>query len=348
MQFKRSFRHPLYHLLLIRFLVGSAEAFFTGAQENTPEYLPFGAPPYPCRNYLCEYRLQDVIEQIEIRKAHATPYATFTCPHCGFTYNRKGDVPKERQYTGQIHIVEYGWKWEETVTGLLTAGKSPYRIAREFHCDVRTILGFGIERGLLPPEYRINRKEYIPAGLSQEKPDFDAQRSIYRQRWLDMIAANPMIIRNELRLIDSKADQWLHLYDADWLEQNSPKSRKAMPLWTDCDDIYLEKVIGAVNLIRASPGIPKWISLPSTGKNAGIIKPYIRLVSDFLPKTKAFIAVDTETREQWQKRKILWTIQQMRERGEILTVYKVRHAANVEDKERKLDEFILISIQNSE
>ena len=343
-----SFRHPLYHLLLIRFLAGSAADFFTSAQTEPPEYLPFGAPPYPCRNHLCEHNLQDVIERIEIRKAHATPYAAFVCPYCGFTYNRKGNVPKERQYTGQIHIVAYGWKWEETVAELLAAGESPYKLAREVHCDVRTIFSFGAERGLLPQGCHMSRKPYVPVDSPQRISDFDTDRKLYRQRWLEAIAVNPAITRNELRQIDSKADQWLHLHDSDWLEQNSPPSKHRLPSWAGCDEVYLERVENAVKQIRASPGIPRRISVPSIGKKAGIIKPHIRLASDLLPKTKAFVAANAETLEQWQKRKILWTVQQMRGRGELMTVYKVRHAANIEDKERKLDGFILDGINDSE
>ena len=188
LQHRQSFQHPLYHILLMRFLANSAANFFLGAQKQPPEYLPFGAPPYPCRNYLCEHHLKDVIEQIEIRKIHGTPYATFACSYCGFSYNRKGYLPKERQSTGQINIVAYGWKWEETVTALLTAGESPYKIARDCHCDVRTILTFGVDHGLLPPERRMERKPYIPVDSPQEKPDFNDQRTLYRKRWLDAIA----------------------------------------------------------------------------------------------------------------------------------------------------------------
>ena len=347
-QHGQSFRHPLYHLLLMRFLGGSVADFFTAVKEKTPEYLPFGAPPYPCRNYVCEYHLQDVIEHIDVTRLNGEPRATFICPYCGMTYRRKRYTPKEKQYSGQIDIVDYGWKWTERVLIRLTDGESPYKIARSIHCDPRTILDFGVENNLLPPERRIRRKPYIPVDSPQEKIDFGTQRKIYRQRWLDAIAANPAVTRSELRQLDSKADQWLHLHDSDWLEKNSPKSKKARPYWADCDDEYLEKVESAVKQIRDSPGIPRWISITAVGKKAGIIKPNNRLVSDLLPKTKDFVAANIETLEQWQKRKILWAVQQMRGRGEILTVYKVRHAANIADTARKLDEFILECIKNSE
>ena len=194
----------------------------------------------------------------------------------------------------------------------------------------------------------MERKPYVPIGSPQEKSDFDAQRALYRQRWLDAIAANPSITRNELRTLDSKADQWLHLFDADWLEQNSPLSKKARPTWADYDDEYLERVENAINQIRDSPGKPKRISIMSIGKIAGITSPRKRLVSDYLPKTKAFVSENVEILEQWQKRKIRWAVKQMRGRGEVLTVYKVRQAATIEDRERKLDGFIFECINNSE
>ncbi len=162
------------------------------------------------------------------------------------------------------------------------------------------------------------------------------------------MAANPSITRKGLMRLDSRADQWLHLYDADWLEQNSPPSRYGIPTWAYCDDEYLNMVENAVEQIRAFPGGPKHLSITAIGRAAGIAKPNTRLTSDYLPKTKAFVAANVETHEQWQKRKILWAVRKMRDCGELLTVYKVRHAANIEDRERKLDGFIEECILNSE
>ena len=178
---KRGFHNPLYLLLLICFLSGSAEKFFAGSNEYAPEYLPFGAPPYPCRNFFCEYHLQDVIDNIEVIKRKSMPEATFTCPHCGFSYRRKKSTPKEKQYSGHINIVDYGWKWEENVTAMLVERMTPHIIVRGLHCDVRTIIAFAVERGVLPPETRMGRKPYIQIESPQGEPDFDSQRAMYRQ-----------------------------------------------------------------------------------------------------------------------------------------------------------------------
>jgi len=170
----------------------------------------------------------------------------------------------------------------------------------------------------------------------------------YRQRWLALTAKNPVATRTELSLLDSTCHKWLIKNDADWLEFNRPPSKKVAPTWIDSDDEYLQRIVNAINQIRNTPGRPKQITVFSIGKRAGITKPYTRLTSDKLPKTKAFVAANTETFEQWQERKILWAIQQMRERSEILTVNKVRQAACITYKERKFDNFILEHIKNSE
>ena len=57
-------------------------------------------------------------------------------------------------------------------------------------------------------------------------------------------------------------------------------------------------------------------------------------------KSKALIDANAETREDWQRRKLIWAAQEMREHGEVITVYKVRYKARIVDKERKWDEFI--------
>jgi hypothetical protein len=344
-----SMLHPAVHSLFMRFLAGSANEFFSkGAELKIPEYLPFGEPPYPCRNYLCEYHLQDVITEIEVVKIHATPHASFACPYCGFTYRRKGNIPKDKHYSGQIHIESYGFMWEEKVSELLSESVSPYKIARDFYCDVRTILDFAVERKLLPPERLIKRPKYIPADNPQERSNFAAQRELYRTRWLKAIAENPNITRNELRLLDSKAEQWLHLNDADWYEEHSPPSQKHHPKWDDNDDSYAERIENAMNRIRDDPGKPKWISIAAIGKLIGDGKIHRKLASDRFPKSRALIGSRTETLEDWQRRKIIWAVQDMRNRGEIITVFKVRHHATIEDKERKWDEFIAQCIINSE
>jgi hypothetical protein len=343
-----SLRQPVLHILLMRFLAGSTRGFFSNAAElKTPEYLPFGEPPYPCRNYICEYHLQDVITDIEVIHTQKGSYkATFVCPHCGFVYRRKRPIPKEKQYDGQIDVIDYGWLWHNKLKEMLAAQIPIRRIGMALRCDTRTVVRLGIELDYFPPEQYPKLRPYIAKPKSIVP--FDERREVYRNRWLETIVENPGITRNELRMLDSKTNQWLHTNDSNWYEENSPSSHKFLPKWADDDEIYVERIENAMNRIRDAPGRPKQISVAAIGKALGDGKLHRKFASGRLPKSKALVDAQAETLEDWQRRKILWAVQDVRERGEVITVYKVRHRATIEDKERKWDEFIAQTIINSE
>jgi transposase-like protein len=336
---------PVLHLLLMRFLAGSAEAFFAGDYEPGKKYQPYGVPPYPCRNVVCEHYLRDVIDNIELNNIKGNYRATFSCSHCGFTYRRKKPLPKEKQYSGQIDVCDYGELWHETLKNMLSAQTPIRRIGMALKCDTRTVVKLGIERGFFPSEQHPKLRPYL--AHPKTEVSFDEQRGHYRKRWADAIAANPTITRKELRAMDSKADQWLHMYDADWVADNSPPSKSKLPKWAYNDDEYAERIENAAKQIRSSPGKPKRISVMALGKYSGIPKLYRILASGRLPKTHAAVKACSETPEQWQHKKIKWAVQQMRDSGEVITVYKVRRRATIEDPKRKLDEFITGCIMNN-
>ena len=345
LQSKETNCRPILHLLLMRFIAGSAEMFFAGDYDVPAQYQPYGAPPYPCRNVICEHHLQDVIDNIEIINVKGNYRATFACHYCGFTYRRKKPLPKESQYSGQIDVSDYGHLWHETLKTMLVAQTPIRRIGMALKCDTRTVVKLGIELGFFPPEKHPKHRPYL--ANPKTEISFEEKREHYRKRWLDAIAANPTITRKEMRMLDSKADQWLHINDAIWVDENSPPSKKKLPRWANKDDEYSERIENTMKLIRDSPGKPRRISVLALGKQASIPKLYKKIASGWLPKTKAIVEAHAETLEQWQHRKIQWAIQQMCENGEIITVYKVRSRATIEDPKRKLDEFIIECIINS-
>ena len=336
-----SLQHPMYHILLMHFLAGKADDFFRKAETLTiPEYLPFGAPPYPCRNAVCDYYLQSVIESIDVVSVHGTPRASFICPHCGFTYRRKRNAPKEKWYSGQIDVTDYGWKWHETLESLLMATTSINKTAEALKCDTRTVVRLGNEKGLFSETRYQLKKPYVPKGSPAKSIDYDVRQTQYRQRWIALIAANPGASRLELSQRDPGGWAWLRENDTEWHEQNLPPSRKSQPKWADSDNEYAERIKDAMKQIRDSPGKPRWLSVSAIGKLLNDRKIHRKLASGRLPKSKALIDANAETREDWQRRKLIWAAQDIRERGEVITVYKVRYKARIVDKERKWDEFI--------
>jgi hypothetical protein len=287
-----------------------------------------------------------VIANIKVIHTQKGDYKTnFACPHCGFVYRRKKPIAKEKQYAGQIDIVDYGPLWHRKLREMLAAQMPIRRIGMALKCDTRTVVRLGIKLDYFPSEQRPKLRPYIARPKADVTPD--EQREHYRNRWLAAIAANPGITRNQLRMLDSKAEQWLHSNDAVWYEQNSPPSQKFQPKWADDDKFFSERIDNAMNQIRDAPGRPKRISVAAIGKIIGDGKIHRKLASGKLPESKALIDARIETHEDWQRRKILWAIQDMRNRGEVITVYKVRHRARMEDRERRWDEFIEQNIIHS-
>jgi hypothetical protein len=348
LQLKDKVNSPVYHLLLIRFLAGSAEAFFQDKHEMPSEYLPFGVPPYPCRNKICGWHLKDVIESISVKKANGEPRATFICPHCGFTYRRKRDTPKEKQYSGQIDVIDYGWKWHETLEELLRAKTSINKTAKILQCDTRTVVKIGISLGIFPPEQNPKHRPYIPKETNPDKISFTEQQNHYRQRWTALTAAYPGAARNELLLMDSKCYEWLRSNDKKWYEEHSPPSKKSRVDWSKRDDEYLKLITGVVDEIKISPGRPKQITILAVSKRTGIGgKLYERLSSGRLPKTQAFLNENLETLEQWRKRKILWAVQTLLEQGR-LNLKNVKKIVGISALELKqLQEFIVERIEQA-
>jgi len=309
----------VYHLLLIRFLAGSAENFFAAEHEKPLEPLSFGEPPYPCRNLLCEYHLQDVIEKIEITRGLKEYRADFVCPYCGMIYKRITSIAKEKQYTGQVNVIDYGWKWKEKVKELFVANNTPYAISKLLHCGHSTAVKFGAEYGFLRLEDFKKRKSNSING-KRKKMSAKTQKKYYRQQWLNLISANPSAKRSELYLKANNCYCWLTQNDKEWYEQNAPKSRKGSGMvdWEERDYEYINLLKIAVEKIRAEEIKPKLITIPSVARKAGIGKYLSKdMALGRLPKTQAFLNENLDSREQWHKRKILWAVKVLREQGRL-------------------------------
>jgi len=80
--------HPLRHLLMINFLAGDIDVFFSHLHKK---YNPFGQGSWPCLNKVADHYMQDVISDVIITADYKTlmPVGTFKCS-CGYVYARKG------------------------------------------------------------------------------------------------------------------------------------------------------------------------------------------------------------------------------------------------------------------
>ena len=332
--------NPIHHLLLIRFLAGSAEGFFTGAY-NKPDmsFHPFGVEPWPCRNPSCEFYLQDVIAKIDVKVVHGTPRGIFACPYCGFTYRRKKNVPQEKRRAGQIDIVDYGPLWQNRLKERLLAGMSISGAAREMHCDVRKAYELGIKLGILPEGQGPKRAPYIPKGKRAVLP-MDEKQRYYRQRWISLLSQYPGASRHELLVADSQCYSWLRVHDRDWFEANSPASKKAAPTWTDQDEDFLGRIKPVIADMERTDNRPVRVTVSSVVKKAGISKLGEKAATGMLPKTNAFLMEHLETPEHWRKRKIVWAIDTLLNQGLNPTTKRIKRIVGINnDDYKKLEDF---------
>lgn len=330
---KNSLSNPLWHLLLLRFLAGSAEAFFT-EQHQKPQ--PYGPGPWPCRNPVCEHHLKNVIAEIDEKYELSRFKATFKCPHCGFIYSRSngGHAEAPNPQFVRIHIIDYGWLWKSMMTRYLKDGVPVMRTMELMHCGYRTVMVFGAENGFflqdrIPKKYFYSRQH---KNTEPRKPSTTSLRKLYREQWKTAVASDPSASRSGLMRRFPQAYQWLRKNDLKWYEVNSPGSRKHQRDWGEKDAKYIQQVTNAVATILKIPGKPVWITLRSMERYSGIANLYHLMKKDKLPLTKAFLDAHIESRTDWNKRKIRWAVEAVYNSGKQPYISSVRLMTGITPK----------------
>lgn len=336
--------HPMNHALMIGLLAGSAASFFTEDCEKT---LPFGNPPWPCRNVICPYYLKDVIKEYEPHYKKGYYHARFKCPHCGMVYRRKKAISKEKQYSGKPYIEEYGFLWESKLRECLVQQKlSPRRTCNLLHCDFYTVNKYAVRLGILsaedvtfPSKREVKPKKVIP--IMPILSD-DEKRQMYRERWLKLMADNPKAIRSKLLKLDGECYVWLRKNDTSWYEENSPAARFAYMDWEQKDIENLEKVQNAIETLRTTEGKPRWISKSAVMKYAGVYRLNDAKIIDCLPKTMKYLNENIESVVEWRKSKIIWAIHKLLEKEKCVSLNKIKiYSAITNEKFEDLKGFVL-------
>ena len=306
------------YLLMMRFLSGSPRAFLT----PTEKFLPFGEGPWPCRNLLCSYNLKDCIEQIDIKIVHGLHKAVFTCPHCGFAYRRGKATPKERQYTGQIRMEDFGWLWKDSLRKYLSEQKlSVHKTAQLMRTCDDTVLIYGIQMGFLPESRMPNTQEQPKKGRIYKKLIPESVER-HRDRWTQLVKDNPTLMRSELSRMNFQNYKWMLVNDYAWFDAHSPPAVKGNVDWAQRDEAYFNRIVQAVSDLVNTPGKPQWISRYIIGKMTALGNGIYHDLNR-LPKTKQYVDSVTETKTEWRKRKIRWAINELEKEGKLISTYQI-------------------------
>ncbi len=323
---RKSF-HPVRHLLLIHFFGESVDTIY---RHHNPSYSPFGTGPYLCLNAAAEHYLKPVITDLKVTTCRDTkkPVGTFNC-QCGFVYSRRGpDVTTEDKIKiGRIK--EFGEIWFEKLHHLIDQENLSYRAcANILKVDTKTVIKYA------------KSKEKLKIKVNDEKDEF-------KNLWLELRSKYPESSRTQLRKINSSLYMRLYRFDKEWLLENSPakvkqKNNLKRVNWHERDLQILEEVKQAVNELRSS-NKPIRLTLSKIGMTIRHLSLLEKKLHK-LPLTKEYIDDVSETIEEFQKRRIKWSIEELD--SEELSLWRVRRRAGIKTSfYPKLDHEIYLNIE---
>ena len=214
----RKMFHPLYHVLMMRFLFGSAENFF---KESTSLQV-FGNGPWCCLNPAADHFMENCVKVVTYSLNYKTKKITgkFHCT-CGYIYSRNYEEgTNEKQDIGKkCRVIEFGPIWIKTMERMVKEGKSLTSISKELRTDIRTI-----EKRLKLLEVKQNVTDSI-IEVDKRKQDGELL-SFKRELWKKLREENPDLTKTELRAKVKGLYTWLYRHDRDWLNHNSPRTER--------------------------------------------------------------------------------------------------------------------------
>lgn len=313
---RKSF-HPIRHLLVMAALNIDIVSFFN--ENNTPK--PFGNPSWPCLNKVCDYYRFPIINNVSISLADVTkePVGTFTCSICGFSYTRRGPDKGEEDRFRNTRVKAYGNVWMEKLKDLSNTGIGLRELGRRMGADPKTV--------------KIYLENEIEARSTKSLISLEANR----KKWLSLQKKFPNKSVKQLRQENKALYMRLYRNDRGWMIENTPKEMQREPSfrvdWKKRDGVILEEVTNIVENLLGLEKKPTRITVSKIGQLIGK-KSLLEKKLDKIPKTKAYILSRTESVEQFQERRILYTIKQFLEQGEALAPWKIMRSAGIKDYEK--------------
>lgn len=322
---RKSF-HPLRHLLVMMFLETDLDHLF-----GKNEYLPFGNGPWFCLNTACPNHQKPVVKDLIVTICYDTrkPVGTFRCD-CGFVFSRRGpDRSKDDQYRVGT-LKEYGYLWKAKLTKLVNEGYLLSEIAKEMQADRATIKKYAAELELkvswkLP---RVEKKE-----VNESLEDFEAQLNERKTKWLTLQEEYPDKSKTELRKMIPDVYAFLYRNDRDWLNTYSPvKKRIQTPYqrvdWEKRDKELLKQVKKMVQNWDKDAEKPTKITVTSIGRKINELS-LLQKKADKLPITMEYIDRVSEGTVAFQKRRVEFTIEKLKEEGEPILEWQIYRKAGL-------------------
>jgi hypothetical protein len=320
----KSIIHPLRHILFINFLGLNVNQFFLNEIE---EEKPFGVGPWICFNAASDHYFETVITNCEIKRgtnSHGSPVGTFKCS-CGYTYSRKGPDKHEDDIYKVGKIISFGHVWEAELKRLRLDENITIK-------EISNIL-------MVTPLTVIRKLKKMETGnetTQNENNDTKFNNNLlrYRQQWEKLVKNNPGKNKTELRKMAKAIYIWLHRHDQEWLNDNSPITKKRTKFnnqvnWEQRDKQLSQQVHSTVEKIKSLECKPVQLTFTSICKEMGVY-PTIQYGINKLPKTKELIESYVESTDDFRKRRIRYVACELHSNNELVTFSKVRKNASLQ------------------
>ncbi|MFZ5643056.1 MAG: TnsD family Tn7-like transposition protein [Bacillota bacterium] len=201
------------------------------------------------------------------------------------------------------------WDWIKEITRTPRKAIHPIR-----HLLMMRFLAGGARAFLtdiynrLNDELRLDKQE-----IRKESSEVQGIVSVnYRNSWLRLLDKDPSLGKTEMRKKEPGVYAWLYRHDRQWLDDNSPASKKKVAIsvrvdWEARDFAILEKVKKAVKSLLNSVDKPQRITISRIGKmisSLAILEKHL----DRLPETLCYLKSVVESVVDFQIRRVRWAV----------------------------------------
>lgn len=226
-------------------------------------------------------------------------------------------LPKFKSFWGEMLLenlncnfdIDKRHNWVSTITRKHRKGFHPIQ-----HILFMKFLDINIEDIFYSKEkFEIKKKNYRPKSEDEimEK----------RDRWLELIKMYPNESKSFIRYKDMSVYTWLHKYDTEWLNKNSPskkvgKRKEQLIDWNKRDKEILLLVKEAVEILKITDEKPERITKTLVAKKINKVT-LLQRHMERLPRTKEFLQYNIENLEEFQLRRVKWAIKELSKESEI-------------------------------
>jgi hypothetical protein len=288
--------HPLRHLLVITLLGYRAESFFALSRE----WKPFGDPPWPCLNPVCDHHTNSVITDVVLgfsRRVRRKPLGTFICSHCGFSYCRVGPDSNESDRFRIGRVRSHGQLWETRLRYLMKQFQGNVSaVAKELMCSSDTVVRHA---------ERLEKNDSIAGEQCGRLPTSVAVEQ-YRNAWIQALNDYPECGLVDLLVFVPEIYSWLDRHDSEWLKANKPPRRlvhRSRIDWDDRDKAIVDRLFKLVDTIKQD-ACPRRVTLNAIAHHLGYSDVIFRRDIRKLPRTFGIIPYVLESPEAFVVRRV--------------------------------------------